>query len=211
MLTVARHENERRYWEGGNYELNMSFAILRDQQWSEVMRAIWEHAAIAGPLVERYTPGITPGGRMAIQVPPPTAALIQHGQLKIGEAIVGCDIQATRSLFECVSVLVPVGMFEGVAGGAHVRWEYPALEALDEIFYDIALSVYDLVPFQIAAIGYERSCQLASELSSDGELRHNFLVTGNFLAQDDVLLGIEPDLTPYTEVRSHLRWMAPKN
>jgi hypothetical protein len=144
-------------------------------------------------------------------VPPPTAALVQHGQLKLGETVVGCDIQATRSLFECVSVLVPVGMFEGMAGGAQVRREYPALETLDEVFYDIALGVYDLVPFQIAAIGYERSCQLLSELCSDSELRHNFLVTGNFLAQDEVLLEIEPDLTPYTEVRPHLRWMAPKS
>lgn len=211
-LSAAVHEHPSRYWEGGNYELNMTFEMLRDRQWHQIIQTIWEHSAMYGPLAGRFSPlpNAQPGGKQAIQAPPPTAALIQHGMVKIGALQVGCDVQATRSLFECVSILIPLGMFEGIEGGAGVRLRNPQLSVLDEIFYDIALAVYDTVPFQIAAIGYERACQLISELRTDSEARHHFLVSGNFLAQDQTLLEIEPDLSAYQVVRPNLRWLAPR-
>jgi hypothetical protein len=135
--------------------------------------------------------------------------MTQHGVLKVGEVIVGCDVQATRSLFECVSLLVPVTMFRDLTPGANVRAEHPELQTLDELFYDVALHVYDANPFKIAAFGYERECQLPVELRNDAQVRHAFLVAGNFLAQDDVLASIEPDLSRYQQVRANLRWLAP--
>ena len=89
--------------------------------------------------------------------------------------------------------------------------DHPEMQTLDDLFYDIALHVYDVMPFKIAAIGYERECQLPSELRNDAQVRHAFLVTGNFLAQDDVLASIEPDLARYQQVRGNLRWLAPMN
>jgi hypothetical protein len=211
VLTLAKHNNEHQYWEGGNYELNMSFDSLRDRQWARVTQAIWEQTALFGPLTERYVPNKIAGDKAQAQVPAPTATLTQHGQLKVtGSLEIGCDVLATRSLFECVSILVPVGMFEGLVGNMTMRHTHPELQALDEIFYNIALSVYDVVPFRIAAFGYERGCQLTSELRSDAQARHAFLVMGNFMAQEEVLRAIEPDLTPYKEVRPGLRWLEPR-
>jgi hypothetical protein len=210
VLSIASHRHTVLFWDGGHYELNLSFDTLRDKQWQRVMQTIWDHPSIYGPLAIRYAPGGEVSEPMAAQIPPPTATLTQHGQMKVGQTVVGCDVQATRSLFECVSVLVPLGMFNGIVGGPDVRQQYPELQELDDVLYSVALSVYDVAPFKIAALGYERECQLPAELRSNGELRHNFLVNGNFLAQEDVLLAIEPDLTPYQQVRDNLRWMPPR-
>ncbi len=209
VLTLAQHSDPAQYWEGGNYELNLSFDMLRDKQWQRILQVVWDDPALFGPLNGRYTPGGEVPEKIDIQVPPPTATLTQHGQIKIGELVVGCDVQATRSLFECVSILVPAGMFEGITASSHTHQDQPALVALDKVMYDIALRMYDVVPFKIAAIGYERGCQLQVELKSDAVMRHAFLVGGNFLAQDDVLSSIEPDISRYEQIRPNLRWMGP--
>jgi hypothetical protein len=101
-------------------------------------------------------------------------------------------------------------MFKDIVGGMDMRQQYGELQELDDVLYSIALSVYEVAPFKIAALGYERECQLPAELRSNGELRHNFLVNGNFLAQEDVLLTFDPDLTAYQQVRDNLRWMPPR-
>jgi len=211
QLTVAQHTTDNAYWEGGNYELNLSFEALRDKEWLQVLKAVWAHPALFGPLEKRHWPGQPISAQVMIQVPPPTATVSQHGLFRIGEMTVGCDVQATRSLFECVSVLIPMGMFSGIRLGQDTQQRTPeALQVLDDLFYDIALQIYDIVPFKIAAIGYERACQLPSELRTDGEVRHNFLVSGNFMAQNEVMMEIEPDLTPYKQVRQDLVWMPPR-
>lgn len=209
-LAAANYPQAEQYWEGGHYELNLSFDSLRDKQWQRAIQILWGHTALNGPLASRYSPNEAPPPSAAVVVPPPTATLTQHGQIAIDHFIVGCDVQATRSLFECISVLVPLNMFVGIVGDPLVRKQHSELSALDAVFYDIALTVYDAAPFKIAAIGYERECQLLAELHSDAQQRHNFLVTGNFLAHEDVLRAIEPDLTPYQEVRPSLYWLGPQ-
>src|SRR3954471_24113862 len=132
-LTIANHDHLTSFWEGGNYELNLSFDMLRDKQWQRMIQAIWEHSSFYGPLAERYTPTGAVPAQVAVQVPPPTATLTQHGQLKVGNAVIGCDVQATRSLFECVSILVPVGMFDGLVGESQVRQRHEELLELDQV------------------------------------------------------------------------------
>src|SRR5258708_11123263 len=208
-LTVAKHDNRAAFYEGGHYELNLSFEMLRDRQWKRALETLWEDAALYGPLAARYYPDEPIPDQVAVKVPPPTATMVQHGQMKIVEAVVGCDVQATRSLFECISVIIPVSMFAGLVGSPRLRQEHAELQALDTVLYDLALRIYDEVPFKIAALGYERQCQLPLELRSDPQMRHAFLVAGNFLAQDDVLNSLEPDLSRYEQVRANLRWLAP--
>src|SRR5260221_11748251 len=145
-LTVANHTSPGTYYEGGHYELNMSFEVLREKQWQSVLDTIWKSPQLNGPLSERYYPGGEIATFVAIQSPPPTATLTQHGQLQIEEAVVGCDIQATRSLFECASVMVPVAMFADLIPAYNIRQDHPELQVLDEMFYAIALSVYDVAP-----------------------------------------------------------------
>lgn len=209
LLSLAAHKNPASYWTSGYYELNMTFETLRDKQWQRIIQTIWEQPALHGPLNTRYIPGQPMPEQIPAQPPPPTAAMTQHGMLKIGEVVVGCDIQATRSLFECVSLLIPIAMFKGITASANLRQEHPELQVLDELLYNIAMHVYDATPFKIAAMGYERECQLPVELRNDLQIRHAFLVAGNFLAQDDVLASIEPDLSRYQQVRANLRWLAP--
>src|SRR5688500_11630882 len=123
------------------------------------MGVLWEHPALYGPLAERYIPGDSLREQIAVKSARHTASLTERGQINIGYAVVGVDVQATRSLFECISILVPIGMFEGLTPGVQMRQQNPQLQALDEIFYDVALKIYDASPFKIAAIGYERGCQ----------------------------------------------------
>jgi hypothetical protein len=211
VLTLAQHTNQNAYWEGGNYELNLSYDSLRDKQWQRILEAIWDHPSVYGPISSRFMPHTEVPVLSEIQVPPPTATLTQHGQMKIGDLVVGCDIQATRSLFECISILIPIGMFSDLSGGAKLRQDHTELETVDKALYDIALQVYDAAPFKIAAIGYERGCQLQVELRSDAVMRQSFLADGNFMAQEDVLKAIEPDITAYEQIRTNLRWMGLRN
>ncbi|MBN1964150.1 MAG: hypothetical protein JW910_05865, partial [Anaerolineae bacterium] len=140
-LVPASHARGQDYWRGMNYELNMTFGSLRDDQWRGVLEALWRSPALVGPLNARYLPG----GEVAtttIEVPPPTTALTQYGLVWVRPAVgVGCGVLVTRSLFECVSVQIPAGMFEGLSPQAAQR--LPALEAL---LGDLALAVFRQVP-----------------------------------------------------------------
>jgi hypothetical protein len=209
-LQTAMHNTPAAYYSGGSYALNMSFDTLRDKQWQRVIELIWQHPALYGPLAARYHPNSQVAAQVQVQAPPPTATITQHGQMQVENTVIGIDVQATRSLFECVSILVPVGMFAGIEASIDMRSHYPELKALDDIFYDIALAVYDLHPFQIAAVGYERECQLPMELSGDAEVRRSFFATGNSLIQESVLrmLGAD-DAVQYDLVRPNLRWLPP--
>jgi hypothetical protein len=193
-----------RYWTGGYYELNLTFDTLRDREWSSIMQLVWAYPALNGPLAARFSPTDDVITLNEANWPPPTGALRQHGQVHIGAGVVvGCDVQAMRSVFECVSVMVPTGMFEGLAATADPLMHLPVL---DDVYYDLALQIYDAVPFRIGVIGYERSCHLLDELLNDGMVRHNFLMNGNFFAVDEVLGQVEPELSAYAEVRPGLRW-----
>src|SRR5229473_2974601 len=55
-LTVATHANASAFYEGGHYELNLSFEMLRDRQWQRALETLWEDAALYGPLASRYYP-----------------------------------------------------------------------------------------------------------------------------------------------------------
>jgi hypothetical protein len=211
MLTPAKHPDQASYWEGGHYELNLSFETLRDRQWQRVMQTIWSYSALTGPLASRYVPGEDSSELIAIQAPPPTATLTQHGQIKIGEIVVGCDVQATRSLFECVSLLVPLGMFADIKAGPHVRREHVELDALDKVLYDLALHAYDVAPYKIAAIGYERGCQLLVELRNSQEMRKTFLAAGGALVQEDTLQAVGLTVPDFKQVRPNLRWLPPRH
>src|SRR5260370_20982497 len=98
---------------------------VRDKQGQGVLQLVCEHPALYGPLLRRYAPGESPAAQVPIEALPPTASITQHGQLKIGEVVVGCDVQATLSLFECMSILLPVTMFTGLANNAAVRKTHP--------------------------------------------------------------------------------------
>lgn len=207
LLAVAQHSDPLRYWQGGNYELSLTYSALRDRQWGGILAALWAYPHLTGPISARYHPGGGQPTPTPVQAPPPTATIIQHGQIRFGGLLVGCDVQATRSLFECVSLFVPIGMLSGLAGGLNMRRTHPELSDLDALFYDIALHIYDEVPFDFAAIGYERGCQLLAELSEDGEARHNLLVGGNFMGRGEALRQIESDLSQYQQPRPDLYWM----
>ncbi len=204
-LTLAAHDQDQLYWEGGHYELSMSFDGLRDRQWLRVLQAIWTHPRLHGPLDVRYVPGaeIHP---VEIAVPSPTATQTQHGRIDIGVGVVGCDVLATRSLFECISILIPLGMFTGLTTGGDVRQGNRQLVALDEALYDVALAVYDVAPFSIAAIGLERDCQVSTELQHDPVQRTELVRIGNFLARQSLLQGLQIETTSYQAVQADLLW-----
>jgi hypothetical protein len=61
----------------------------------------------------------------------------------------------TRSQFECVSSAAPLGMFAELARALAICWACSAqrqLAALDQVFYELALAVYD-VAIQLATVG----------------------------------------------------------
>ncbi len=207
-LSLASHAEPSAYWSGGEYELNLSYGTLRDQQWQRLIRALWGHATLSGPFANRVVPG-EEGKPIPVRVPAPTAAQTHYGQLDVEGLPAGCRVMATRSLFECVSLQVPLGMFEGIRAGQEKKGRTSSLRIgpLDHVYRDIALALFEIVPFDIANIGYQCECRLVDELRADTSLRLELMAMGNFFARDAALrsLGIAPD--NYPQVRSDLRWI----
>lgn len=209
LLQLAAHNKPEAYWSGGDYALNLSFSTLRDLQWERLLQAIWDHPALDGPLAARYLPG-EPVESVARQVPEQTATWIQYGRLEIEDFWVGCSVQATRSLFECITVQVPLGMFDGLTGadGAAIAPNIH-LEMLDHLYQDIAVTVFEAVPFELANLGYLSECQLVAELQFNTAQRLALLGKGNFFAHDDILKLLNARVDDYPAIRPALRWIPP--
>lgn len=189
-------------WSGRNFELNMSFATLRDNQWTRLINVLWEDSRLEGPFTNRFIPGEPRPEKVDVQYPAPTATYTQHGLLLLGEKQVGVDILVTRSLFECISMIVPAGMF-----GPSI--EDLTLIAVHEAYKALALLVYQTVAFEIASIGWNRDCQLLGELLGDKPTRDKFLRAGNFFAQDGVLKTLGVSANTYMEMMPGIRWIPP--
>lgn len=201
-LTLAlHHDDPRAFWSGANYALNMSFGTLRDDQWRRVLELIWTYEAIIGPLTGRYYPG-NEIAKTRIETPPPTAAIAQYGMVWVNARLaVGCNVQATRSLFECVSVQTPQGMFEGVTPETH-----PHIPQLEGHYRALAEAIYPQVPFQLANIGWELDCVLEGELIRSADLRADMAASGGFYAQETLLAAAGIEFRDYIEITPGLRW-----
>ena len=208
-LRLAAHSEADAYWSGGEYELNLTFGTLRDKQWQRVLETIWNHEAVAGPFRRRYSPGDALD-RVPILVPAPTDAQAQYGSLRVGSLCVGCGVLATRSLFECVTLQVPLGMFDGLHADPPASSRFH-IDALDRLYQDIALAVYEAVPFDLANIGFQCECRLVAELQTDSCQRRAFLAGGYFFARDTVLasLNVRPD--DYPLALPGLHWVPPED
>lgn len=189
-------------WSGRHFELNMSFATLRDSQWTRLINVLWEDNRLEGPFVSRFIPGEPRPEKTDIQYPAPTATYTQHGILVLGEKQIGVDILVTRSLFECISMIVPSGML-----GHSI--EDLTLIAVHEAYKALALQLYQTVAFEIASIGWNRDCQLLGELLSDKAARDKFFKMGNFLVQDGVLKALGVSANTYMEAMPGIRWAPP--
>lgn len=197
------------FWSGRQYELNMSFSTLRDNQWLRLLEALWNHDAITGPLSTRFVPNETQPAMSTIRHPAPTATFTQHGILHLNEQAFGLDILVTRSLFECVSLIVSEGMLANASDS--LEKDYYLLSTLQTLYKSLALHIFQAVPFEIAVIGWDRDCQLPSELLVDETVRAQFLKTGNFLIQENVLRQLGLNTDDYPEPLPGLRWSPDKS
>lgn len=206
-LQPAAHSDPVEYWRGAGYELNLTFASLSDLDWELVLSTLWRDTRLYGPLAERPVMTADAAPQLVTQrYPDPTDMLTQHALFTVNEFAVGCEVEIARSLFESISIHIPLTMFAGFAPDTIETDDHPELAAIDTIFYEIALSIYTISPFQIAAIGVERGPQTLFELSSDPMVRHDLLLHGNFLADETFLSAIEPDLQDYEQIRPGLRF-----
>lgn len=203
-LTLAHAQHPDHYWLGGRYELSLTFDPLSDAQWKWITKSLWDYPMVNGPLADRFSPGSIAPDLIAPLPPDPASSAVYYAQLAIDNLLVGAKIQITRALFECVSVQVPLAMFDGIADRANVRALHPDLARLDNLLLDWAFALFEDVSFQIAAVGYERGCQLTDDLRSNGQARHDFLLHGNFLIREDILSQIDDDHGAYHEVATGL-------
>ena len=166
------------------------------------------HAALIGPFTQRFLPGDWPDSAAPL-VPESDAARTQYAGLQIEpESLeVGCGVLITRSLFECVSLQVPLGMFDGLEVDPHNKFALQ-IAPLDRIYQEIALAVFDVVPFDLANIGFQCECRIVAELQIDARQRLELLAHGSFFARDDALslIGVTPE--DYPAARPGLRWIS---
>lgn len=190
-------------WSKDKIELNMSFDTLRDYQWKRLVEAIWKMPGLVGPYEDRYIPGQPEPEKSTIKTPEPTSAYSEFGSWEIQPGVrVGIEVLVTRSLFECVSILIPIKMFENVTSDD----DNEGLQEVEKALYDFALALYKTTTFSLAAIGINRGCQLIVEMLTDQVVKDAFVKTGNFLARDDSLTALRLQPRTYKEVMPALRW-----
>ncbi|NJL93713.1 MAG: hypothetical protein HC915_08250 [Anaerolineae bacterium] len=151
-------------------------------------------------------PGCPEPEKQPIRVPEPTDAYTAFATLEFGPQVrAGIQVMITRSLFECISLVVPTGMFEGVTAEP----ANPGRLAIEQAYFKLALELYKTTAFSIATLGVERGCQLLLEMIANPQERDSFLKTGNFLASDDALGALRTQPRTYQEVMPALRWCPP--
>ena len=198
------------YWSGHNFELNITFGTLRDYQWKRLLDAFWAQEELIGPLQTRYVPGHAEPSITDIQYPKPTDTFSQHGILSINNKTIGIDVLVTRSLFECLSISAPTGMFvlnPEASAPATLQTDEIKIVHTYEIYQDLALNLHENVPFELASIGWNRECQILTELIEDSEKRKLFIAHGNFFATDEsmIKLGLAPN--DAVEAIKGVRWV----
>ena len=215
QIQLAQHADPIAYWEGGNFELNMSYEMLQGDDWKRVIEALWANKSIDGPLISRFVPGQKIPDTHAIEFPEPTAALTQHGILYVDEQAIGIDVLITRSLFECITLMAPVGMFANLAAGSksnpYPLSDNPARQSLEKTYRELALTLFKVVPFSIASLGWNRECQLLAELTFEEDVLRRFLSTGNSLITTTALQACKVDPFLYEEMLPELRWLPPSS
>ena len=202
-LQIAHHSEPDAYWAGPDYELNMTFEVLRDRQWQRLTQSLWDDPTLDGPFEARYVPGSGQPTRIPVQAPAPTATQTHYGLLSLEGMAVGCRLLLTRSLFECATLQVPLSMFEG-----SFEEEPLLVPSLDYVLQEIALAIFAVAPFELANIGSETGCYLVAELLADPQQRDEFVTQGNFFARDSVLAMLDVSPTEHVEARPGLRWVS---
>lgn len=193
------------YWTGHNFELNVSFATLRDYQWKRLIDGLWQLEDLTGPLVDRYVPEEEIPVYADIHYPSPTDTLTLHGILATRVGPVGFDMLITRSLFECITISTPTGMLFSESPTTK-RTEETKLSGVFAQYREIAIALHQIVNFDIASIGWNRECQILTELETDAQRRQAFFARGNFFATDDVLRRLNGTPNDYEEILPGVRW-----
>lgn len=204
---------EEIYWAGNNFELNMSYGTLRDYQWKRLLDALWSASVLRGPLAKRFVPDQPAPDMAGPRYPAPTDTYTQHGVLAVGDSEVGLDILVTRSLFECISISIPTGMFAIDPVGSDpdvLRTDEIKISTAYEQYQALAQQCFQVVPFELASIGWNRECQILVELEADEESRQHLIDLGNFYATQQTIETLNLDVTTLEQVEDRLYWMPPK-
>jgi len=190
-------------WSEPQLELNLTFDTLREYQWGRFIKHLWAQETLIGPFSSRFDPS-SPPQAVRPMVPEPTATLSQYALMQVTSTLqVGVEILLTRSLFECVSILVPLNMFPDP------HPESDEVQAAHQSLYKLALALYEVGAFSIGTLGVGIGLFLLAELMADDQLRSQFIKHGSFFARDDILAVLRLSPEAYPEVKPALRWCAP--
>lgn len=201
MLQLANHPQDH-YWGGDILSLHLSFDSLRDYQWKRLLEGIWAYPNIMGPIEKRYIPHQATPPPNSIRLPEPTSTVAQYGLWEVIPSLtIGIEVLATRSLFECISILIPLQMFKTTPP------EAADLQLLEGLLHSLALHCYKISHFELASLGVNRDCPVVVELMGNAALRTNFLAEGSFFAQINALSALHSDPNQYQKVLPSLYWM----
>lgn len=213
IIQLAEHTDSQAYWDGGNFELNMSFDMLTQEQWLQLVDALWADEQVDGPLTQRYVPNQALPPYKKVEYPEPTSTYIQHGRMDVEGVVMGIDVLITRSLFECITLMTPVGMFKNLVSGSegipYPLQDNPIRQCIESAFSDIALRIYRVAPFSIASLGWNREIQILNELVLEDAYRKKFFDQGNSFITDKGLKRCGRNPEDYARVASGLRWLPP--
>jgi hypothetical protein len=203
QLQLAYHPTSEEYWQGDVIALHMSGDRLDNEQWKQWVDALWQNDAIGGPLPDRYLPEQTIETGTPVY-PERSSSLKQYGALQVDGVWVGVDILITRSLFECITLITPLAMFEAT----HMAQAQLCIEA---VYKALAARLYQVVPFSVASLGLNRDCQILTELRLEDELQADFFRVGNALMTDEALAECNRNPANFEKVLPGLRWVSPQS
>lgn len=208
-IQIPAHADPRDFWSGGTYELNLSYDTLRDNQWSRLLDSFWSIEGVFGPYERRYTPGEAEASREKIRYPAPTDTYTQHGVVSVDGVHIGFEVLVTRSIFECFSVHLPVGMIVIPSALENDKIASRVRAAVEDSYRFVALRMYEAMPFLIGRLDFNGECYLVDELAADATVREKFLSAGNAFIQDTALRKLGRNPENYEMVAAGLRWLPP--
>ncbi|MEG3633539.1 hypothetical protein [Micromonospora palythoicola] len=162
-MTIADDMDDEQNWTGGFYELCLVLGASDDDNVDRALRSLWRAAGVRGCHVRQAE------GAGLVVVELGVAALQTHGHLlgtltlPSGARVVCGGFLSRYEGLDTLELYLPLGAlsrldgriggypFDDVSGVESLTWR----SALDRWLADIAIAVYDEVPFQRALIGFE--------------------------------------------------------
>ena len=190
-------------WYGSHYELAIEYyPAANNQSLLKAIQAIWQFPRLSGPWFEKTSFGGPPD---MLQTLESEGGLVLYGLLEVDKSQqIGCLISMVREQdgSDWLDFCIPTGMLELAFNVIYPLLvdDNPWIPRVDQILLDIAETVYQSSPFNLAIIGEEVSGYVTAN-----DITRDDLERGGYIVPQELLRRLKPD-RPSVTLNDNLQW-----